>query len=89
MRYYCLRKAYHFHKSIFFGNMTQNNSDNRREQEKQPYEQPKMQVVSMQIEERLLGCGKDGSMCSGSSLTPPPPHRPRKPGGVRPVGKTS
>ncbi|ASQ89930.1 hypothetical protein CHL67_02440 [Prosthecochloris sp. GSB1] len=71
--------------------MTKNNSEDRTGQERLPYEQPKMQVVSMEIEERLLGCGKDGAMCSGAPFSPPPSGGGGKPGlpGITPVGKTS
>ncbi len=32
---------------------------------KKPYESPEIKVVPIQIEERLLGCGKMQSNCSG------------------------
>jgi hypothetical protein len=34
-------------------------------EEKKPYETPEIKVVPIQIEERLLGCGKMQSNCSG------------------------
>jgi len=39
--------------------------DSKAPQEKKPYETPEIKVVPIQIEERLLGCGKMQNNCGG------------------------